>query len=141
MKSRGRAGRLSARWRGGLCIAVHGRSGYRVWIWRSPLNPKKNIQVFEHRIVAMREIGRELRDFETVHHKNGIKTDNRAENLEVWTTPPHRGQRPGDLVGWVMENYEKEVRAKLEVKDLVRAVISRLSSSNERSSFKQGENV
>lgn len=54
-------------------------------------------QIYEHRQVMQRMIGRPLTVHETVHHKNGIRSDNRPENLELWTGRHGRGQRASDL--------------------------------------------
>lgn len=52
----------------------------------------------EHRMIMEKIIGRDLRPEETIHHKNGIRSDNRPENLELWASRHKPGQRVSDLV-------------------------------------------
>ena len=45
----------------------------------------------EHRYAMGQILGRPLRENEFVHHRNGIKTDNLPENLELVLQNPHTG--------------------------------------------------
>ena len=60
-------------------------------------NRTKDGWIFEHTVVMSSMIGRPLAKGESVHHKNGVRDDNRPENLELWTVHQPRGQRVSDL--------------------------------------------
>lgn len=46
----------------------------------------------QHILVMERHIGRRITKEENVHHKNGVKTDNRIENLELMTYAEHTAE-------------------------------------------------
>ena len=67
----------------------------------------------EHHVVMEATLGRPLRPYETVHHRNGVRDDNRRENLELWASAHPAGARVEDLVDWVVAEYADRVRQRL----------------------------
>ncbi|MFN8050775.1 MAG: HNH endonuclease [Acidimicrobiales bacterium] len=95
------AGEQNGNWRGGT---TYHKSGYVMRRARGhPRARDKSPYVFEHVLVMEASLGRFLHADESVHHLNGVKDDNRLENLELWVRPQPTGIRATDAVAWARE--------------------------------------
>ena len=81
-RNKARSGEKHYKWNGGIKI---GKRGY-IYEYR-PDHPFANSQGYvpQHRLVMEKLLGRYLVPEEVVHHKNGIVTDNRPENLMLFS--------------------------------------------------------
>lgn len=78
--------------------------GYvRVYVGLGAPGAMKSGHILEHRLVMQARLGRPLLRSEDVHHINGDRTDNRDENLELWSHSQPRGQRIQDKLEWARE--------------------------------------
>ena len=107
------------------CSDKHYGRGFCFWHYRrnvlglapgkQPIGSKRNTRgyilvkvehgewVREHRLIMEMHIGRELYPHENVHHVNGIRDDNRLDNLELWTVHQPTGQRVADKLQWAAD--------------------------------------
>lgn len=82
-------------------------NGYKlITVKGHPNSSGKNGAIFEHQYVMSQHLGRPLRKGETIHHKNGVRLDNRIENLEIWHKSHPPGQRVEDKIKWCKEFLE-----------------------------------
>jgi hypothetical protein len=103
-------------WKGGRYIS----EGYCFLRARGHPHAQQNGYVMEHVFIMSEHIGRPLKKKEIVHHKNGIKDDNRIENLELWAKSHPPGQRVKDLVSFAVEILEEYAPDKLKDQETMR---------------------
>lgn len=72
------------------------------------------IRIYEHVYNMEQYLNRKLWPKETVHHLNGVRDDNRLENLELWSSHHPPGQRVADKISWavgILKQYNPELLA------------------------------
>jgi hypothetical protein len=109
----------SARMRSGIAHPSYknGRTykeGYIIILDRTHPNANKYGKVSEHVMVMSKYLGRAIIPGETVHHKNGIRDDNRIENLELWGGKHPPGTKVSDMVDFCVEYLKQYAPHKLE---------------------------
>lgn len=92
-------------------------------------NPGGGGHVLEHRLVMAKAIGKPIKPWQRVHHVNGIKDDNRLENLRFY---PWGGHSP-------TSHYQDRVRDLEARVTLLEAENARLTAILERIGEGQGE--
>lgn len=88
---------LSPFWRGGRRINPQGyivlyiSSDNPYFSMRTSGSSLSSGSILEHRLVMAQHLGRCLEPWEIIHHKNGIRSDNKIENLQIVLKGRHNG--------------------------------------------------
>ena len=79
------------------------KDGYFYVYYKAHPYADRSGRILEHRLVFEQKLRRYLLPYESVHHINGVKNDNRIENLELWSKVQPTGARVEDLVKWAKD--------------------------------------
>ena len=107
-------------WKGGRYKHA---SGYVKVLCKDHPKADGNGYIMEHRVVMERVLRRQLQPHEHVHHKNGVRDDNRRENLELWQGKDPPGRRVADQITHVLEQPELRRMNKKSIEAALRRVL------------------
>jgi len=103
-------------------VGIVAEDGYQMW-HESSLSK----HVLIHRLLAVAEYGFDAVCDMEVHHQNGIKWDNRPDNIEVLTPSEHRSHHACEQfasddtrhrdAGWLKEQYHEHELSTYEIAD------------------------
>ena len=127
-------GNKNSQWKGGRHLI---ETGYTK-VWLNPNSPyfsmvtknksHRNCSILEHRLVMAESLGRCLYPGEIVHHINGIKCDNRIENLHLVNIHNHERHTFEKVQSREVKQLQIEVRL---LKFQINMLTKRLNKSTE----------
>lgn len=122
-------GERCGQWKGGRIVDKDGYTLVHCPGHPNARNPGK-VYVLEHRLVMEKYLGRYLNKGEVVHHVNGQKSDNRIENLELFSSNDlHlRHELTGRIPNW-SEEGKRRIREGV-IRGAVRRRLKKLRSRN-----------
>lgn len=117
------------------------QQGYILVHDRNHSRANKSGFVREHIKVMTEHLKRDLLPKENIHHINGVRDDNRIENLELWNSGQPCGQRVNEkqafYVSFIAE-YKGEFLNDCKTNDLVGAILAMMSELEKRAGLKDG---
>ncbi len=133
---RSKTGAKHNAWKGGRCVTARGYAILTVGKDHKFAGMRNtNGTILEHRLVMAEHLGRCLTDKEVVHHKNGVKCDNRIENLELMSRGQYsldhsKGYRHG-LASGLRDGCDLRVKTLKEENEQLKKELAKLHTSSQ----------